>query len=229
MGLMLSLTVALAWKVLVPGIAYAKVTSGEIQAHLFRVDLKHTEVRVPFPHGGGPRRPVSAIVDDAAKVVAINASFFDESDQALGLVVDRGETLSSKRQAKWGALVVKNGRARIVAGTDVKLEDNPDAVVQGFPRLVIAGKVEHLKPQVARRTAVCADGKQLLLVVTNEAEFNAFAKFLATPESSGGAGCKDALNLDGGPSTQLEARLPGFSLAESGQPVPDALAIVPVK
>jgi hypothetical protein len=223
------LTLTLAWKLLVPGIAYSKVTSGEITAHLFRVDLREAQVRVPVPHGGGPRRPVSAIVDDTPKVVAVNASFFDESDRAIGLVVDRGETLSSKRQAKWGALVVKGGRARIVAGADVKLEENPDSVVQGFPRLVVGGKVEHLKPQVARRTAVCTDGRQLLIVVTNDAEFNAFARFLATGESAGGAGCKDALNLDGGPSTQLEARLPGFNLSEPGQSVPNALAIVPTK
>src|SRR5262249_22651576 len=129
-----------------------------------------------------------------------------------------------------GALVVKGTRARILSGADVKLEENPDApmsVIQGFPRLVTGGQVEHLKPQVARRTAVCVDGNRLVIVVTNDAEFNAFPPLLATPESAGGAGCKDALNLDGGPSTQLEARLPGFSLSEPGQPVPDALAIVP--
>ena len=125
--------------------------------------------------------------------------------------------------------MIKAGRARIVAGADVKLEEGPDAVVQGFPRLVIGGKVEHLKPQVAKRTAVCTDGRQLLVVVTGEAEFNAFARFLAAPEPAGGAGCKDALNLDGGPSTQVEARLPGFTLSEPGQPVPDALAIVPAR
>src|SRR4029079_12047877 len=103
---------------------------------------------------------------------------------------------------QWSALIVEKGEARIVPARHAPIGK---VMVQGMPRLVVAGKVEHLKNQIARRTAVCADGKRLALIVTSAAEFNAFARFLAAPIDQGGAGCVDALNLDGGPSTQLVA------------------------
>jgi uncharacterized protein YigE (DUF2233 family) len=114
-----------------------------------------------------------------------------------------------------------------VVGPDALAKERRHVVVQGTPRLVVGGRVEHLKEQVARRTAVCTDGKRLTLVVTTALEFNAFAQFLAAPLESGGAGCSDALNLDGGPSTQLAARLGDLKLDEPGQPVPNALALIP--
>jgi len=56
----------------------------------------------------------------------------------------------------------------------------------------------------------------------------AFARFLADPPDKGGLGCRDALNLDGGPSTQLVAKLPTLALSEPrGWGVPNALVVVP--
>ena len=69
--------------------------------------------------------------------------------------------------------------------------------VQGIPRLLVGGKVPQLKPQIAERTAVCADGHVVVLVVSSKAEATAFARFLADPPDKGGLGCWDALNLDG--------------------------------
>ena len=44
-------------------------------------------------------------------------------------------------------------------------------------------------------------------------------------EAEGGLACSDALNLDGGPSTQLAARAGDFALDVSGAwPVPNAVA-----
>ena len=69
--------------------------------------------------------------------------------------------------------------------------------VQGIPRLLVGGKVPQLKPQIAERTAVCAAGHVVVLVVSTRAEATAFARFLADPPDKGGLGCWDALNLDG--------------------------------
>lgn len=46
---------------------------------------------------------------------------------------------------------------------------------------VVGGKVQQLKPQVAERTAVCADGNVVVLIVSTKAEATAFARFLADP------------------------------------------------
>ena len=125
------------------------------------------------------------------QVLAVNASFFDLDGQAMGLVAGAGRS-----QVRWGALVVQAGRARVTTIHALTPKERRQVLVQGTPILVVGGKPESLKPQVARRTAVCIDGERLALVVTGAADFNQFARFLATPLDAGGAGCKDALNLD---------------------------------
>ena len=102
-------------------------------------------------------------------------------------------------------------------------------VVQGLPRLLVGGKVQQLKPQVAERTAVCAEGNVVVLVVSTKTEATIFARFLADPPDKGGLGCWDALNLDGGPSTQLVVTLPALALSLPGGGGPNALVVAPGK
>jgi hypothetical protein len=68
------------------------------------------------------------------------------------------------------------------------------------------------------------------LVVSTKAEATAFARFLADPPDKGGLACSDALNLDGGPSTQLVVKLPALALSlPGGWGVPNALVVAPGK
>jgi uncharacterized protein YigE (DUF2233 family) len=77
---------------------------------------------------------------------------------------------------------------------------------------------------------VCAGGNIVVLVVSTKVEATAFARFLADPPDQGGLGCRDALNLDGGPSTQLVVKLPGLALSlPGGWGVPNALVAAPRK
>ena len=134
-----------------------------------------------------------------------------------------------KRQS-WGALVVDDKKARIVLGDEVTDHLAHRLVVQGIPRLVVDGRVQPLKAQVAERTAVCAEGSVIVLVVSTRAGTTAFARFLADPPEKGGLGCRVALNLDGGPSTQLVVKLPALTLSlPGGWGVPNALVVVPGK
>jgi uncharacterized protein YigE (DUF2233 family) len=94
---------------------------------------------------------------------------------------------------------------------------------------VVGGNVPGLKPQVAERTAVCAAGNRVTIVVVSKTETTAFARFLADPPEKAGLGCADALNLDGGPSTQLVVKLPSLTLSLPGWGVPNALIAIPGK
>lgn len=201
-----------------PGVSYARISAGDLSGHWFRVELDKVDVRVI---ARGERRVVRELVASLPRVIATNASFFDDADRAMGLVAGAGKAIT-----KWSALVIDRGQSRVV-GPDALVKERRNVVVQGTPRLVVGGRVEHLKEQVARRTAVCTDGKRLTVVVTSAIEFNAFARLLAAPLETGGAGCTEALNLDGGPSTQLTVRAGALTLDEGGQPVPNALALIP--
>lgn len=228
----------LTWTPSAPGIAYAALdVAGDdaFTGHAFAIDL--TKASVHLVDAGPAHQTVDVIAatlkrptPSAGARVAVNASFFDETGKAMGRAVDEGVMLAPDRRAPWGALVIDKGHARIVKGETLPIDvAGGDLVVQGLPRLVVAGEVPKLKPASAERTAVCADGASIVLVVTTApVDTTAFARFLAKPRDKGGLGCKDALNLDGGPSTQLHARLGSLALdVKGGWGVPNALVVVP--
>ena len=216
-----------------PGIAHASFAvqpdnTDPFIGHAFNVDLDVADLRLVPADEPPSRRPVAEIVAPYTAVVATNASFFDLQGRAMGLAVDEGRVLAAGKRRSWGALVIDDRRARIVLGEDIKDDHAHRLVVQGIPRLVVGGKVRPLKAQLAERTAICAKGSVVVLVVATKAETAPFARFLADPPDQGGLGCQDALNLDGGTSTQLVVKLPGltFSLA-GGSGVPNALVVTP--
>ena len=218
-----------------PGIAHAMFQmrpedAEPFSGHAFKIDLDVAELRL-IPAGAPPsRRTVEEIVAAYPGVVAINASFFDKEGRAMGLAVDEGRLIAGAKRQSWGALVVDDRMARIVLGADINDHLGHRLVVQGIPRLVVGGKVQQLKPQRAERTAVCAEGGVVVLVVSTKAESTAFARFLAAAPEKGGLGCGVALNLDGGPSTQLVVKLPALTLSlPGGWGVPNALVVVPGK
>jgi hypothetical protein len=217
-----------------PGIAYSTFkgsadSADPFSGYAFKIDLDVAELRLVPAGGPSSRRTVAEIVASYPAVVAANASFFDNEGRTMGLAVDEGRSIGGRRRQSWGALVVEGRKARIMAGADFSDQLAPRLVVQGLPRLVIGGNVPGLKPQLAERSAVCADGSVVVLVVSTKAESTAFARFLADSPDKGGLGCRDALNLDGGPSTQLVVKLPGLELSMPGWGVPNALVVTPGK
>jgi len=217
------------------GIAHAifevRPPDGELfSGHAFKIDLDEATLRVVPAGGPSSRQTVEQIAAPFSASVAVNASFFDKEGRAMGLAVDEGRLIAGGKRQSWGALVVNGANARIVRGSDIPDPRAHRLVVQGIPRLVVGGGVQRLKPQFAERTAVCADGSIVTLVVSTKAETTAFARFLAGPPETGGLGCVDALNLDGGPSTQLVVKLPALTLSLSGGwGVPNALVALPAK
>lgn len=181
-----------------PGIEHAifevRPAAGEpFSGHAFKIDLDAADIRLVPAGDGAARRTVEQIVGAYPHVVAVNASFFDQEGRAMGLAVDDGRVMASGKRRTWGALVIDGTRARIMLGADIQDHLPHRLVVQGLPRFVVEGQVQRLKPQIAERTAVCAGGAVVVLVVSTRAEATAFARFLADPLAKGGLGCWDAL------------------------------------
>jgi phosphodiester glycosidase len=223
------------FSVVAPGVAHAvfrvrPADADPFSGHAFKIDLEVAELRL-IPAGDPPlRRTVEQIVATYPVVVAANASFFDTDGRAMGLAVDEGRVMAPSNRRAWGALVIDGTQGQIMLGADIQNPLDHRLIVQGLPRLLVGGKVQPLKPQVAERTAVCAEGNIVVLVVSTRVDATAFARFLADPPDRGGLGCWDALNLDGGPSTQLVVKLPALALSlPGGWAVPNALVVAPGK
>lgn len=130
-----------------------------------------------------------------------------------------------KRISWWGVFYVKNNKAYISSLNRFRQDDEISFAMQSGPRLLIKGKIPSLKPGEADRSAlgITAKGKVIILVSTNATmSTNKLAHLLKAPPLS----CVDAINLDGGSSSQLYAHIGSFQLnVHSFSNVSDAIIV----
>lgn len=172
---------------------------------------------------------VKTLREESGAYLVVNASFFDPENRPLGLVVGDGSEQSKLRNLDQGIFLISEGHPQILHSRD-PLPERIDVAVQAFPRLVVEGRALRLKRRNSRRTVLCVpgDGSVIVVVIPQAIALPDLAANLARPVNEGGLGCWSALNLDGGPSTQLSLRTPALSLEiPGGWPVPNGLAILP--
>ncbi len=159
-------------------------------------------------------------------LAAVNGGYFDAQEKSLGLRASDGKKLNVLHGKMWGVFYTRgNNKAQIVPTDKFAWKSDIREAVQCGPRLVENGKVLKLKFQWARRTGIGIqrDGKVVIAVADSDVSLPEWAKFWAAPN---GLNCRDALNLDGGPSSQLSLQTPTRRLhLRSGRTVPDALLV----
>ena len=104
---------------------------------------------------------------------------------------------------EWGTFRVRDGKPELVKSTS-QLSAGVSQAIECKPRLIINGTVPSFKVQTpAKRAAIGIDGngKVLLAVTMNYLTLAEWASCLRQQLN-----CRDALNLDGGPSAQLAAQ-----------------------
>lgn len=223
------------WFPLVRGLQYSKDTVSDVWSSntvwSFRVDLRTLEPRILLAKDLGTRAAhVSALAAQRRAVLAINGGFFTPTFQSLGLLVDRRRVLNPLRRADWGVLYVKSGSAALVHTKQFRKTMAVDFAIQAGPRLVVNGAPLKLKEQWAHRTAIgIADPHHLVVVATRAAILTrTLAETFAKSEADGGFGCRFALNLDGGSSTQLYLNTAKLRLNLRGLArVANAVAFIP--
>lgn len=193
--------------------------------HLFEIDPSIARIKVVRPEQG-KRATVAHLRQQSGAQIVLNASFFGEDGRALGLVVQEKKVVGRAKRTSWGTFVMRGHKPSLEEGVAGVTSKPADYVVQGMPRLVVNGKPNSLKEQVAARSVVCLRQDRVVLLVISDIEANKLARALATPIAKGGFGCENALNLDGGPSTQLSAKMHLFAIEqEGGWPVPNGIAV----
>ncbi len=171
--------------------------------HRFRLSAVRAE------EYGKKRATVETLCSLARGSVCINASFFDENGDPLGLVVSRG--ITSRKVHKGGktlngVFMLSRSGPSIHNRFDPILTSAVEAVQSG-PVLIKEGKVvEGIRESfpASRRSGVCVDGAGRLVFFIASANFSAISiETLQNVLSNPDIGCRDALNLDGGGSSQL--------------------------
>ena len=240
-GLLLCLALILpapalsGWETLPSGLAYRAVhyvpagATLPVTVHAFRLSLDDFELRVlPAPRGTGAR--LDALAAGSGALLVVNGGYFTAAFEPLGLLVSEGRELNSLRKADWGVFSVAGGRARLVHRRRWHPPAALEFAIEAGPRLVTPGRRFTFKLQSAERTGlgILPDGRVVVAATDGVLLLADWATLFDRPEADGGLGCRWALNLDGGSSTQLRLRDGDRRLDLPGRaPVANAIGVFP--
>ncbi len=202
------------WQEIAPGIAYtsksnpAPNTFGMI--HFFKINLRKNTLKLALAKDDVlPGETVKWLAEKNHALIAVNGGFFTPLWKPIGLRIQEGKIRSSLQPTSWWhVFYIKNNKPYMISEAEYQRKPVSDITmaVQGGPRLLIDGKITHLKAGFAERTAlgITKNGEVIILATEHwPLETADLAKILQKPESEGGFDCVQALNLDGGESTQL--------------------------
>lgn len=204
------------------------------QVQAFKMDPEKFKLQVL--EGKISFKESSATVQQLAQrfkpVVVVNGGFFSPEGKSLGLLMNNGTRLNGFHKTPWWSVFhVSARKPGIHSAKDFNAKHSTEMAIQAGPRLLIRGHIPKLKFSLARRSGIGfqPDG-HVVIAVADQAELSltAFADLFRKPESEGGLGCTDALNLDGGGSTQMAARWKDLAVDIRGDTkIPNAIAVFP--
>jgi exopolysaccharide biosynthesis protein len=155
---------------------------------------------------GLKRSDVKFLTERSIGIAGINANFFDEFENALGLVVNDGITINKVHQGGLllsGIFLVQENKPSIIHKSAIS-QYQPEIAIQSGPRLIAKGEALKVKDPKARSRrsgiAITKDGNVLIyatLLRFPGASFEEIQNMLLQLNVT------DALNLDGGGSSQL--------------------------
>lgn len=180
----------------------AKDSQNTYELTVTKVDLNHFQIK---PYYSKKPTLVFYMQAESDAILMMNANFFDPQKKPLGLVkIDKNILFPKKNISWWSIFCIKNNQAEIIHSSVYKDKDC-DQAVQAGPRLITSGVIPKLKDETSRKSAIGIDRNGLVyfIVSAKPIPIKVLAQFLNTPTHKGGLGLIQALNMDGGSSTQM--------------------------
>lgn len=208
---------AKTWRTLTPGIEYRDFGATPLtpwaHIHAFRINLKqHSLDLVTTQSLGLQNASIDTLARKEKALITINGGFFDTRYRPLGLRIHQHNVYNPiKRVSWWGVFLIKQQQPSIISAREYQHDPNIEFAVQSGPRLIIDGHIPHLRPGVAERSALgITPQNQLIILVTENTLLTTteLAKLMRSPLMN----CTNALNLDGGSSSQLVANIHSYHL-----------------
>lgn len=171
--------------------------------HVFTIPLAGARISIVDV---GMGRDVAGARARAGASLVVNAGFFDAAQKPEGLVIAEGEVLSPHSASLGGGVLsVAGGQAALFAAEGYAPAPGVSFAVQARPRLVVGGKaaIRRDDGKAAERTALCVrdEGRTLEVVVARGEAPGVGPTLALLADMLESRGCREALNLDGGPST----------------------------
>lgn len=201
------------WRTLTDGIEFSTYRlEGDtsilrFELYLLRFDPKKIEIDIALPTVLG-NSDIKTMAQDYDAKVGINANFFDNNGKTLGLVIKNGRQINKLHvggQTLTGIFYIDDGNPAIVHRTE-KIPETAELAIQSGPRLMLGGKLAKLSPSEysTRRSGIATTQDEKIIVYSTLLRFPGatlaqIQQMLMSPELN----IKDAINLDGGGSSQL--------------------------
>ena len=203
------------WQEVEPGYSFARVELGEPEAMLkseillLKFDPKRFQVQaLPAKDFGKDRTDLKTLTIRAGGIAGINANFFDESGLPLGLLIQSKQVRNKMHKGGsllTGVFLIGDTEPRIVHRDDFK-EESVDFAIQSGPRLIADSRPLSVSAanQSSRRSGIAITKEKHVIIFATLLRFPGASlaqiqNLLLTPS----LGIVDALNLDGGGSSQL--------------------------
>lgn len=221
------------WKPVAAGITYRDSTTTSLSPwshiHTFKIDIRQNNINLVLAKDLHHELATATDFAEQGKaILAVNGGFFDNNNHPLGLRIQNSHSLSPiKPISWWGVFAIQNNKATLSSYRQFQGVRDASFAIQTGPRLLINGKIPALKPGRAERTAIGITAKgEVILLVT---EYNPLTTTeLAELLQKAPLNCKQALNLDGGSSSQLYAKTDKLALSVHGfSQVSDGIIVTP--
>jgi uncharacterized protein YigE (DUF2233 family) len=219
------------WRKLAPGIEYRDLDGDYLtpwsHIHAFRINLKNNELAlVTAKDMSRENASVEEYAQYSNALLAINGGFFDNNCKPLGLrIYNKQQKYPVKHISWWGIFYVKNQKAHLTNIRQFSLQSQIDFAIQSGPMLLVNNRIPPLKPGRAERSAlgISYDGRIIILVTDNmPISTTELAQLMKAPPLN----CENAINLDGGSSSQLRSKVGSFQLAVHGfSKISDAIIV----
>lgn len=209
------------WQELSPGIEFQDLEGGILKpwshVYAFRIDLDKNQLSLITARSLNLKdASADQFAEKAKALLSFNGGFFDQNFKPLGLRINHKKLENPlKHISWWGIFYIKDNKPYITNVSHFNYDQEIDFAIQSGPRLLIKGKIPSLKVGSADRSAlgITSDGKVIVLVSTNSAmTTQELANLMKSPPLN----CTDAINLDGGGSSQLYASINSFQLNVHG-------------
>ena len=207
---------AVSWKNLAPGIDYTSIPNTKPQSfgyiHCFKINLEKNTLESALAKDDlFPAETVKWLAKSNHALIAVNGGFFTSSWEPIGLRIQHGDKRSSiQRTSWWPIFYIKNNTPYIVNEKDYTTDSAISFAVQAGPRLLQNGHIPNLKAGKAERTALgITSQNEVIIVATEQWKLSTTQLAHLLKEK---LNCIDAMNLDGGSSTQLYAQIGDFQL-----------------
>lgn len=221
------------WQTIAAGIDYLDLGGNFLtpwsHIHVFRVNLKKNQFDLILADKlSRQHASVHEFAKHSQSLIALNGGFFDKKFRPLGLRISNHQQKNPlKRISWWGIFYIQNQTPFLTNVRHFKRNRAISFALQSGPRLIINGRIPSLKPGVAERSALgITDNNQVIVLVTEYAPMS--TTDLAKIMKSTPLNCKEALNLDGGSSSQLHANIDSFQVnVDNFSHISDAIIIQP--